>query len=134
MVSTMGIQINPNGMYFNYPHLRYTNGEKKFHSKKRYAMDSISCWDSVYKFWSNFKRQYFFKRFFLDLGLLVRNMRLFLNFSNILQNPIFNTFYNCKEYIIYFITPNAKTCNFFNFFEKGILLKFVFENQLYFCL
>ena len=69
----------------------------------------------------------------MDLGLLVRNMRLFLNFSNILQNPIFNTFYNYKECIIYFITPNAKTCNFFNFFEKGILLKFVPENQLYFC-
>ena len=61
-------------------------------------------------------------------------MRLFLNFSNILQNPIFNTFYNCKEYIIYFITPNAKTRNFLKKIEKGILLKFVPENQLYFCL
>ena len=60
-------------------------------------------------------------------------MRLFLNFSNILQNPIYNIFYNCKKYIIYFVAPNGKICNFFNFFEKGVLLKFVPENQLYFC-
>ena len=64
--------------------------------------------------------------------MLVRNMRLFLNFSNILQNPIFNILYNCKKYIIYFVTPNGKKCNFFNFFEKCVLLKFVPENQLYF--
>ena len=30
MVSTMGIQINPNGMNVDNPHLRYTNNEKNF--------------------------------------------------------------------------------------------------------